>query len=119
MSARRAGPPEDPLARRIGHRAARRRQARRHRDGSTWFGLGMYGMVGWSITIPTLLGVAAGLWIDARWPSRYSWTIMLMVAGLLIGCWNAWYWISLEQRAIRGDDGVDDPESEQDGDVRR
>lgn len=97
--------PHDPLARRIAHRAERRRKARRHRDRGTWFGLGMYGMVGWSIAIPTLLGVAAGLWIDSRWPSRFSWTLMLMAAGLLIGCWNAWYWVSLEQRSIQGDDG--------------
>lgn len=103
----------DSLARRIAHRAARRRQARRHRDRGTWFGLGMYGMVGWSIAIPTLLGVALGLWIDARRPGRFSWTLMMMAAGLLVGCWSAWYWVSLEQRAIsdrddRMEEGEDD-----------
>lgn len=95
---------EDPLARRIAHRAERKRRARRHRERSTWFGLGMYGMVGWSVAIPTLLGVATGLWIDTRWPGRFSWTLMLMIGGVLLGCWNAWYWISVEQRAIRDDD---------------
>ncbi|HEY0873553.1 MAG TPA: AtpZ/AtpI family protein [Vicinamibacterales bacterium] len=104
MSASDVEPPEDPLARRIAHRAERRRQARRHRERGTWFGLGMYGMVGWSIAIPTVLGVAAGIWVDARWPSRFSWTLMLMIGGLLVGCWNAWYWISVEQREIRGPD---------------
>lgn len=107
-------PPQDPLARRIAHRAARRRQAERHRDRGTWFGLGMYGMVGWSIAIPTLLGVLAGLWIDTRWPGRFSWTLMLMAAGLLLGCWNAWYWISLEQRGIQ--DTVDQEAEEDDDD---
>lgn len=101
-------PPEDPLARRIAQRAASRRRARRQRGRGAWFGLGMYGMVGWSIAVPTVLGALIGLWIDTRWPSRYSWTLMLMVAGLLIGCWNAWFWVSLEQREIRG---RDDPEA--------
>ena len=69
--------PEDPLARKIAHRAARRRRARRHRERSTWFGLGMYGMVGWSVATPTLIGVAAGVWADTRWPGPFSWTLML------------------------------------------
>lgn len=92
---------DEELGGRIAHQARRKLRARRHRDRSTWFGLGMYGLVGWSVVIPTLVGVAAGVWIDGRWPGRFSWTLMLLFAGLLLGCWNAWYWVSLEQRAIR------------------
>lgn len=114
MSAPDLEPPEDPLARRIAHRAARRRLARRRRDWGGWFGLGMYGMVGWSIAIPTILGVALGLWIDARLPGRFSWTLMLMAAGLLLGCWNAWYWVSVEQRGIQGP-ADDEPTEDVDG----
>lgn len=104
MSAPDQEPQEDPLARRIAYKAERRRHAERHRARSAWFGLGMYGMVGWSIAIPTLIGVALGIWIDERWPSEFSWTLMLLAGGLLLGCWNAWYLISLEQRAIQGRD---------------
>jgi ATP synthase protein I len=86
----------EPVAR----KEARKIRARRHREHGTWFGLGMYGLVGWSVVIPTLGGVALGLWIDGRWPGRFSWTLMLLAAGLLLGCWNAWYWVSLEQKAI-------------------
>jgi ATP synthase protein I len=100
------------LSGRVANQARRKLRARRHRDRSTWFGLGMYGLVGWSVVMPTLLGVAAGLWIDSRWPSRFSWTLMLMLAGLLLGCWNAWYWVSLEQRAIRRERGDEDEEDE-------
>jgi ATP synthase protein I len=88
------------LSGRIDRRARRKLRARRQRDRTTWFGLGMYGLVGWSVVIPTLAGVAIGLWIDERWPSRFSWTLMLLAAGVLLGCWNAWYWVSLEGRAI-------------------
>lgn len=103
---------DDELGDRIDRQARRKLRARRHRDRSTWFGLGMYGLVGWSVVMPTLLGVAAGVWIDGRWPSRFSWTLMLMLGGLLLGCWNAWYWVSLEQRAIRRER---DDEADEDG----
>lgn len=94
------GDADDALSARIDRRARRKMRARGRPQRATWFGLGMYGLVGWSVVIPTLLGVAIGLWIDDRWPSRFSWTLMLLAAGLLLGCWNAWYWVSLEQRAI-------------------
>jgi ATP synthase protein I len=47
-----------------------------------------------------------GLWIDATWPSRFSWTLMLLVGGILLGCWNAWYWVSQEQARIQ--EGLDE-----------
>ena len=98
-------PPPERLSAEVGRKATRRLRARRERHKAPWFTLGPHGMVGWSIVVPTLGGVALGAWIDATWPSRFSWTLMLMVAGLGVGCWNAWRWVSLEQRAIRHEDG--------------
>jgi len=66
-----------------------------------WFGLGTIGVVGWSVVIPTLLGVALGLWIDRNWPSHFSWTLMLLLGGVMIGCINAWYWV--RKIGIRGE----------------
>jgi len=57
-------------------------------------------VVGWSVAIPTLLGVLLGVWIDLTWPSARSWTIMLLVGGLGLGCVNAWLWISRQRRKI-------------------
>jgi ATP synthase protein I len=88
------------LVHRVGQREQRKLRARRQRDRSVWFGLGMYGLVGWSVAIPTVLGVALGVWIDREHPSRLSWTLMLLFGGLVVGCWTAWYWVSREQRAI-------------------
>ena len=76
----------------------RKIRARKNKYKSLWFGLGMYGLVGWSVTIPTLIGVAIGWWIDKTWPSRYSWTLMLLFIGLVIGCLNAWHWVKKESR---------------------
>jgi ATP synthase protein I len=90
--------PGADLSTRIGRKEARRLRARARRHRVQW--LGLYGVVGWSIVLPTLAGIALGAWIDGTRPGRYSWTLMLMVLGLMAGCWNAWRWVSIEQRAI-------------------
>lgn len=87
---------EERLSDEVGRREERRIQAEKEKDRAVWFGLGMFGMVGWSIALPTLAGVAIGLWIDRTWLSRFSWTLMMMVAGLAVGCYNAWFWVRKE-----------------------
>ncbi len=76
----------------------RKLKTRQHNTPEVWFWLGMFGIVGWSIAVPTLMGVAAGVWIDTTWPSRYSWALMLLMAGVMLGCLNAWYWVTHESR---------------------
>lgn len=80
----------------VGRKAERRLRGRREKARPTWFWVGMFGLVGWSVAVPTLAGIALGLWIDATWPSRMSWTLNLLVVGLIIGCLNAWYWVKRE-----------------------
>jgi ATP synthase protein I len=80
----------------VGRKAARRRRAAREKDRGVWFSLGLFGLVGWSIAIPTLLGVALGVWIDTRWPGPVSWTLTLLFVGVVVGCLNAWYWVKQE-----------------------
>jgi ATP synthase protein I len=48
------------------------------------------GVVGWSVTVPSLAGAALGAWIDHRWHGRISWAVSLFLSGLLIGCFAAW-----------------------------
>jgi len=89
-------------------KAARKLKAQRHVTRTVWSGLGMMGLVGWSVAIPTLLGAALGLWLDDRYPGGRSWTLALMAAGLVLGCFNAWHWISRENREIRKQEDDDD-----------
>lgn len=79
-------------------KASRKLTARREGDRTIWYGLGMFGIVGWSVAIPTLIGIAIGIWIDVAFVSPYSWTLMLLFVGVVIGCLNAWYWIQRESR---------------------
>lgn len=92
---------QGPLfAGRIGSKASRKLRARRGSQ-SVWFGLGMMGLVGWSIVLPTMAGILIGIWLDQPHTGKHPWTIALLVAGLLLGCLNAWRWIAKEDRAIR------------------
>lgn len=62
-----------------------------------WASLAILGLVGWSVVLPTLLGAALGTWIDHRWPGKFSWTLMLLITGLVVGCINAWLRINKDQ----------------------
>ena len=95
---------EPDLAGQIGAKAARKLKARKSTQG-VWFGLGMMGLVGWSVVVPTLLGAALGLWLDQHHPGKHAWTLALLVVGLAIGCVNAWYWVAQQEKAMR-----DEPE---------
>lgn len=81
-------------------KAARKKNAKRDDAPGVWFGLGMMGLIGWSISVPTLLGAALGIWMDRRFASAYSWTLTLLLLGLAVGCLNAWYWVKKERREI-------------------
>ncbi|HXD01196.1 MAG TPA: AtpZ/AtpI family protein, partial [Verrucomicrobiae bacterium] len=85
------------FARQVGAKADRKLKARRNPTPGVWFGLGMMGLIGWSVVVPTLLGAALGLWLDKHRPGGHSWTLALLVAGLAIGCLNAWHWVANEE----------------------
>lgn len=93
--------PKLALSEEVGAKAARKLKARRHAAHGVWFGLGMMGLIGWSVAIPTLLGAALGLWLDRHYPGKHAWTLALLVAGLAIGCFNAWRWVAKEDEAMR------------------
>lgn len=99
-------PPTPPknapnFAGQVGVKAARKLKARQNPTPGVWFGLGMMGLIGWSVVVPTLLGAALGLWLDEHHPGAHSWTLALLVAGLALGCFNAWHWVAQQEQAMR------------------
>jgi ATP synthase protein I len=82
----------------IARKASQMEAARKRRHESPWYGLGMFGLVGWSVAVPVVAGVALGIWIDRRWPGEVSWTLTLLLAGAVLGAANAWYWVQGEGR---------------------
>jgi ATP synthase protein I len=95
---------DSPFARKVAADAARKLRAQRDNTRGVWFGLGMSGLIGWSVAVPTLAGVLIGEWLDRRWPGGHSWTLALLVAGLVIGCANAWRWVAQQEDAMHGDE---------------
>ncbi len=83
---------ERAIAERAERKLARRQEGRQ----SAWFGLGMFGLVGWSVAVPTLIGALVGLWLDRRYPGPPSWTLTLILVGVLIGSATAWHWVNRE-----------------------
>ena len=96
--------PKSTLSQQVGMKAARKVKARRNSTRGIWFGLGMMGLIGWSVAVPTLLGAALGIWLDRHHAGEQSWTLALLVAGLVIGCLNAWHWVAKEDREMRDED---------------
>jgi len=94
-------PARPALADTIDTQARRKLHARRHATPGMWPGLGMMGLIGWSVVVPTLAGAALGLWIDRHYPGPHSWTLALLVGGLVIGCFQAWSWVAKEEQAMR------------------
>jgi ATP synthase protein I len=91
---------ERELAAEVEVRKKRKLRARRRKQSGVWFGLGMFGLVGWSVSIPVLIFLALGIWIDSRTSSPFSWTLMLLVLGVILGCIHAWFWITKERKEL-------------------
>ncbi len=62
------------------------------------FGLGLFGIVGWSVSIPTIMGIALGVFLDKRFSQSFSWTLTLLFVGIILGSFNAWRWIKEKTR---------------------
>jgi ATP synthase protein I len=88
------------LTQQVAAKAARKLKARQNGTPGVWFGLGMMGLIGWSVVVPTLVGAAFGLWLDQNYTGGRAWTLALLMAGLTIGCLNAWHWVSREDQAM-------------------
>lgn len=90
----------------------RKMRAKARGRRSEWLGLGMMGMIGWSVTLPTLLATVAGIWLDKHYRQSFSWTLTLLLAGVTIGSMVAYNRISRERDHIENESN--DPDHEKD-----
>lgn len=84
----------------VGRKEARRIRARLAKEKGYRFGMGAFGLVGWSVAVPLVSLTLLGVWIDSWYTGPYSWTLMLLMAGLCLGCANAWFWLNKERTDI-------------------
>ena len=86
----------DKPAEEIGQHAKRMKSKRDHPGPSPLRGIGSFGMIGWSIAVPTVGGAFLGLWLDRVAPQSFSWTIALILGGVALGGFIAWNEINKE-----------------------
>jgi ATP synthase protein I len=84
--------PEKKIKKKIQSDVEKKIKAKAEQD-DIMFGLGVFGIIGWSISIPTLLGIFLGIYLDDTFSMGFSWTLTLLFVGVIVGCLNAWYWI--------------------------
>ncbi len=82
--------------------------ARRRKKNAVWYGLGMFGLIGWSIVLPAFLGLLIGYWISAKWKLGLSVPLSFLFLGIFVGSANAWFWIMKERKSIEKDDEKDE-----------
>lgn len=90
--------------RKVNQSADRKLKAQRQTHKHVWQGLGTMGIIGWSVTVPTLLGLTLGLWLDNSYPGKYVWTLNLLLLGMIVGCFIAWHWVSKEYTEMNKDE---------------
>jgi ATP synthase protein I len=83
----------------VAKKELRKLKALREKNG-VWFGLGMMGMIGWSVAVPALLGAALGIWLDKSYPQSFSWTLTFLTTGIIAGSIIAWSWVLKEDREV-------------------
>ncbi len=59
-------------------------------------GLAQFGLIGFIILIPAIIGAIIGNRLDP--PQSYTWTVFFLLAGLLLGIISAFLWIRKEIR---------------------
>jgi len=79
-----------PDARRSLERDVGRLERREHSAESFWRSLSVLGTVGWSITLPAIAGVWVGRRLDTSFDTGVRFTLMLLVAGVMLGSVVAW-----------------------------
>jgi ATP synthase protein I len=80
----------------VAKKCRRKERAGQAKKRPIFFGFGMFGMVGWTVALPAVLGTLLGRWLDGRHllDGRISWTLTGLGAGLFAGIIAAWRWVN-------------------------
>jgi ATP synthase protein I len=78
--------------------ARRERAGREEPEPSLGARLGQIGILGWTIVVPTLLGLALGHWLDRYFGTRVFFSAPLLMVGAGVGLWSAWKWMHRQTR---------------------
>ena len=91
---------ETAFSQEIGERETRKLRLRARGVQSAWSGFGMFGLIGWSVAVPTLAGAFIGQELDKRYAGAHSWTLTLLIVGMAMGAFNAWAWLRRQEAKL-------------------
>lgn len=83
----------DPMAEAAREATRRAEEGRADPEPSLGARLGQIGVLGWTIIVPILLGVALGRWLDHRLETGIFFSAPLVMLGAALGFWFAWKWM--------------------------
>jgi len=81
------------------HAVLREQRAHDEPEPSLGSRLGQIGILGWSIVLPTLGGLALGHWLDRRFGTGVFFSAPLLMIGAAFGLWSAWKWMHRQNRS--------------------
>ncbi len=87
------GPEGDRLAEAARRAAERAKAGENDPEPSLGARLGQIGILGWTIIVPTLLGVFIGRWLDRTFETGIFFSAPLIMIGAALGFWSAWRWM--------------------------
>jgi ATP synthase protein I len=75
---------------------ARKVKARRKKEVNAWWGFGLFGLVGWAVIIPALIGIFIGGLIEHYFTGSHAWTLALLLVGIGVGIVSALFLLARE-----------------------
>jgi ATP synthase protein I len=76
----------------------RKRRAEEEPEPSLGNRLGQIGILGWTIVLPTLLGLLIGHWLDRHFATGVFFSAPMLMVGAAVGLWSAWKWMHRQTR---------------------
>jgi ATP synthase protein I len=87
----------NPVERAAHDAAGREARARADPEPSLGRRLGQIGILGWTIVLPTLAGLAVGRGLDRLLGTRVFFSAPLLMLGAVAGFWFAWKWMHRQE----------------------
>ncbi|WP_254435236.1 AtpZ/AtpI family protein [Pandoraea communis] len=86
-------PDTDPLAQATRRAARQEAEGQANPEPSLGRRLGQIGILGWAITLPSLIGLFVGRWLDRSFGTGVLFSAALLMVGAGVGLWSAWRWM--------------------------
>ncbi|MCB2078645.1 MAG: AtpZ/AtpI family protein [Novosphingobium sp.] len=83
----------DRMAEAAREASRRAEQGRSDPEPSLGARLGQIGVLGWTMIVPTLIGVLVGRWLDRSFHTGVFFSAPLLMLGAALGFWFSWRWM--------------------------